>query len=171
MNELIAISEPIRSSWSVWIISVILFWIVVSFFQNFFFSARRLRKELSASIAALIRIKAESKGPVTDLDGIAKNAMNFESVAHQWTEYSKTLHPQKEMDEQGQMRVRRWRATTLAESFFTDQALVDTRLKVDCKRSTNPASCSSRAIVMDAMVARPLFHAAGSTMRQGSSAS
>ena len=129
MNELI--SESIRSDWNVWIIFVILFWIVLSFFWNFVGPGLRLRRELRTSIAELGRIKAESKGPVTDLDDLAKKATVSASVAHQWTEYAKTLHPQKEVDEQGQMRVRRWRATTLAESFFTEQALVDTRLKVD----------------------------------------
>ena len=129
MNELI--SESIQSDWNVWIIFVILFWIVLSFFWNFVFPGLRLRRELRTSIAELGRIKAESKGPVTDLDDLAKKATVSASIAHQWTEYAKTLHPQKEVDDQGQMRVRRWRATTLAESFFTDQALVDTRLKVD----------------------------------------
>ena len=39
------------------------------------------------------------------------------------------------------------------------------------KRSTNPAPCDSRAIVMDGTAERPLFHATGSTIRQGSNAS
>ena len=129
MSDLIV--ESIRSDWNIWIISLILLWIVLGFFWSFFLPALRLRRELTASIAAFDNIKSESKGPVTDLDEITRRATSTEGLSHLWGEYAKTLHPQKFPDDRGQMKVRSWRATTLAESFFTEQALVDTRLKVD----------------------------------------
>ncbi len=53
------------------------------------------------------------------------------TLLHLWAEYTKTLHAQRADDELGQSRIVRWRATTLAESFLTEQAVVDTRLKIE----------------------------------------
>jgi hypothetical protein len=57
--------------------------------------------------------------------------MTTDRLGHLWGEYIKTLHPQREPDPLGQSRVIRWRATALADSFFTEQALVDSPLRAD----------------------------------------
>ena len=49
-------------------------------------------------------------------------------LARIWAEYAETLHPQAGT---GDERTTRWRATTLAETFFTEQALVDSPLKTE----------------------------------------
>ena len=48
-----------------------------------------------------------------------------------WREFCKTLHPQRELDEEGRYETRRWRATALAEVFFTEEALVDVPLHTE----------------------------------------
>ena len=57
--------------------------------------------------------------------------MTSDRLAHLWGEYTKTLHPQKERDNFGQAQVVRWRATCLAGTFFTQEAVVDTPLRVE----------------------------------------
>lgn len=48
-----------------------------------------------------------------------------------WDEYSKTLHPQTIQGANGINTISCWRATALAENFFTEQVLVDSRLKTE----------------------------------------
>jgi hypothetical protein len=48
-----------------------------------------------------------------------------------WGEYAKTLHPQREDGDNGQSQIVRWRATALADTFFSEQAVVDARLKTE----------------------------------------
>jgi hypothetical protein len=68
---------------------------------------------------------------VVELEQIASEAMTDPRLAQLWSEYTKTLHPQLRVDEVGQNRIVRWRATALAESFFTEQAIVDNPLKTE----------------------------------------
>jgi hypothetical protein len=48
-----------------------------------------------------------------------------------WSEYAKTLHSQSMDGDHGQRQIVRWRATALAENFFSEQAVVDTRLRTE----------------------------------------
>jgi hypothetical protein len=48
-----------------------------------------------------------------------------------WDEFSDTLHGQKKADSQGVMQVNRYRATALANSFFTEQIVISTPLKAE----------------------------------------
>lgn len=67
MNGLIDLFESTVSSWRVWVVWIALAFIlgiVLGLVRNVVFPARRLHKELSASIAVLVRIKAESKRPL-----------------------------------------------------------------------------------------------------------
>jgi hypothetical protein len=48
-----------------------------------------------------------------------------------WQQYAKTLHPRRAVDNNGQQRIVSWRATALAETFFTEQALVDSPLRTE----------------------------------------
>lgn len=117
--------------WHVLIISTLLFAISVGFFVKFVIPAYGLRKELDLTLEALRKISTRSGSAVVDLDEVARDAMAPERLAHLWREYTETLHPQKEKDSLGQIKIVRWRASALAESFFTEQVLVDTPLKTE----------------------------------------
>ena len=98
---------------------------------RFLFRGIALRRRLEQGINALEEIGSQAPAGVTDLDQVASKAMTTNTLDHLWREYVKTLHPQREPDELGRNRVVRWRATALAESFFTDQALVDSPLRTE----------------------------------------
>jgi ABC-type transporter Mla subunit MlaD len=76
----------------------------------------------------LERTRRAAGGEAIDPDVIANAVMSQKRLAHLWSEFRQTLHPQKEVDDIGQERVVRWRATALAEVFFTDQAIVEAPL-------------------------------------------
>lgn len=67
--------------------------------------------------------------PVTDLDAI-RSAFTLPSLRRLWAEYAKTLHPERR-DIEGQLRLVRYRATAMAETFFSEHVLVDTPLKTE----------------------------------------
>ncbi len=123
--------DAFSAYWHVLIVSTFLLVIVISFVVKFVIPGCRLRKELSATLEALRKINARSSRSVVELDEVAREAMAPERLAHLWREYTETLHPQKEKDAIGQITIVRWRATALAESFFTAQVLVDTPLKTE----------------------------------------
>ena len=129
MNE--TVLEVFKDYWHILIIGSLLFSISVGFIIKFILPACRLRKDLENTLAALRQINARSGGAVVELDEVAKEAMATEGLTHLWQEYTETLHPQKAIDALGQIKIVRWRATALAESFFTEQALVDTPLKTE----------------------------------------
>ncbi len=54
-----------------------------------------------------------------------------DTLRSSWQEYRETLHGQHAHETSGQSGAVRWRSTTLAETFFTEQALVDTPLKTE----------------------------------------
>ncbi|KAB2967616.1 anti-phage ZorAB system protein ZorA [Zoogloea sp.] len=123
-------NEIISNYWHVGIVGMLLVAISIGFFARFVFPARRLGRELRASISAIVAIRDRTQGHIIELGEIASEAMSEPRLAHLWSEYAETLHPQRE-DDGVQMRVAKWRATALADSFFTEQALVDTPLKAD----------------------------------------
>lgn len=130
MNDKFII-EIFNAYWPVLIIGALLFVIAIRFLAKFVIPACLLSKELGSALEALKKINARSGGVVVELDEIAREAMAPERLAHLWREYTETLHPQKEKDALGQVKIVRWRATALAESFFTEQVLVDTPLKTE----------------------------------------
>ncbi len=101
------------------------------FLWRFVLPARRLSNELGRSIVSLEEVRKRASGDVVELDEIATEAMAGPALAHLWSEYTKTLHPQREDDRSGQNRIVRWRATAMAEMFFTEQAVVDTPLQTE----------------------------------------
>lgn len=121
----------IQHYWHVVLIGTILFVIATSFVAKFVVPACRIGKELAMAIVNLKAIKAENAGHLTDLDRIGREVMHNGKLAHCWSEFAETLHGQKGIDHLGQERVVRYRATALAESFFTDQVLVETPLKTE----------------------------------------
>ncbi|MBU4043245.1 MAG: anti-phage defense ZorAB system ZorA [Proteobacteria bacterium] len=113
------------------VISFIALFILMFFFQ-FVIPAIFLGRKLGSAIKHLNKIQAATNGSdLVDLEPIVTQAMTTKSLKHLWSEYTETLHPQKSIDESGQERVICWRATTMAEAFFTEQVLVDTPLKTE----------------------------------------
>ena len=117
--------------WLAIIIGLILLYLAADFLWKFVRGAIALGRDLDRAINAVAEIQTSQKGGVTDLQKIANEVMTTDRLGHLWGEYIKTLHPQREPDPLGQSRVIRWRATALADSFFTEQALVDSPLRAD----------------------------------------
>lgn len=110
-------------------VGVVLVIATIVFFWQFFFPSRRLHNELDVAIRKVGEIKQLLvEGPIVDLDEI-RAVMVTDELKHLWLEYAETLHPQKKQDESGQLMIIRYRATAIAEVFFSEQALVETPLK------------------------------------------
>ncbi len=130
MNELfgVVISLP----WPNWIVIPCIIVAPIFFIFQFLRPALHVNKQLGNAIQQLRQIISASKNSViTDLDLIGDQAMHSGNLPHLWSEYIETLHPQKTIDISGQEQVERWRATTMAETFFTIQVLVETPIKAD----------------------------------------
>lgn len=112
------------------LISAVLGLIALGFIVNFVLPGLRLGRQHQAAITALRNLKPDIGTRVTDLERIAA-AMGNDRLLHCWKEFTETLHPQTRINEFGREEVVRWRATAMAESFFTEQALVDTPLKAE----------------------------------------
>lgn len=112
-----------------WLISLVLLVASIYFVRQFCLPSRRLNNELSIVIKKLGKIKNElMSAPITDLDEITV-VMITNELKHLWSEFTETLHPQKKQDNSGQLKVVCYRATAMAEIFFSEQALVETQLK------------------------------------------
>lgn len=112
----------------------ILFLVVIlsfGFLINFILPALSLKKNLEESIKKLRFIKHESNGHPVDLHEIGKEAMKTPDLAHSWIEYTKTLHPQKEISAEGQSKISCWRATAMAEAFFVESMIVSRPLQAN----------------------------------------
>lgn len=57
--------------------------------------------------------------------------MVSDALRHCWDEFRDTLHGQKQVTTTGTLEVNRWRATAMANGFFTEQALVDSPLRIE----------------------------------------
>ena len=125
------IVENFPEFWHVWLVGSLLVLIAVGFVANFVIPAWRLKGELARALKALSSIKDRGDGNLVELKEIADGPMGTPELAHSWSEYAETLHPQYEVDASGQNRIVRWRATSLAETFFSGQSIVDTPLKAD----------------------------------------
>jgi len=118
--------------WHVILIVTILVIVAITFIRKFIFPGRQLGHQLDEAILRLEAIRDENGGHhFTDVERVASEAMVNERLAHCWSEFKETLHPQKTVNDLGQEEVARWRATALAETFFTDQSLVETPLKTE----------------------------------------
>ncbi len=123
--------DSISSLWHLWVVGALLVIIAFGFLFNFVVPAVRLKGHLAVAIDGLKAIKERSGGVVLDLTEITEGPMHTPELAHSWSEYTETLHPQREVDESGQERVVRWRSTALSEMFFSEHALVVTPLKTE----------------------------------------
>lgn len=121
-----------KEYWHIGIVAILLVVIGLNFFVNFVGHSRKLKKELRSSLDALRAIRSEANGgDIVELSEIESRVMAAPTLKHLWREYCKTLHSQTEDDELGQRRIVRWRATALAETFFTEQAIVESRLNTE----------------------------------------
>ena len=114
--------------WQLLIIGGLLLGISIDFLWRFAIRARGLSKEMETSLAELKSARKRRTGNVLDLDEVASKAMRKPYLLQLWNEYIKTLHPQRRDDEFGQSRIVEWRATATAGTYFTQQAIVDSRL-------------------------------------------
>lgn len=89
----------------------------------------RVGRELREARQRLEKIK--SAGRVLNLDQVRSEVMVSEALQHCWDEYRDTLHGQKQANSMGVMEVRRWRATSMASAFFTDQGLIEAPLRTE----------------------------------------
>jgi hypothetical protein len=106
--------------------------LAIDFLFRFCIPAIRLYRTLKR-IARFLRARgirsAQQNG--NDLPSMVGAAAAEPAFAGPWREYSKTLHAQRGEDENGQYIIFRWRATALAETFFTEQALVNSPLRTE----------------------------------------
>lgn len=115
--------DNVSTYWYAVLIAALLAAITLGFLVRFVLPALRLGGHFAAAVAALEKIRRERGGDLRER--VAQEALARPVFAHVWEEYAQTLHPQAA---DGGTR---WRATALAEVFFTDQALVDTPLKTE----------------------------------------
>lgn len=103
--------------------------ITLGFLLRFVLPALLLLKDLKRAVAALEQLirTEERPGP----DAIAAQVMTSPRLTRLWREYAQTLHGITATDARQQTRVTAWRATTMAEQFFTEAALVETPLKTE----------------------------------------
>lgn len=125
MNQL---AEFLNEYWHLCIIGALLAYSVLGFVRWFLLPARKLKLELDLVLKELTSVQRNAKGRVVDLEEIRTKVMTSPTLAHLWKEYTETLHPQKEVDEFGAEHIVRWRATTLAHTFFNEHAIITSRL-------------------------------------------
>ncbi len=124
-------TEIFTTYWQACVIGTLLLGFTLDFLTRFLLRGLRIKRRLNRSIAEIDEIRNITRGDATDLDAIADRVMTTNILGDLWHEYAKTLHPQRETNEMGRSWAVRWRATALAEVFFTNQALVDSPLRTD----------------------------------------
>lgn len=107
----------------------VLVYFAYTFGRDFYKPGKKVSADLALALDKLREIK--DKGDYTDLEGIRENAMVSATLKSCWDEFSDTLHGQKKADSQGIMQINRYRATALANSFFTEQIVISTPLKAE----------------------------------------
>lgn len=122
-------TSALASSALHWIVGAFLLVAIVFFIVQFLRPGWRVGKELRDARQRLEKLKAS--GPVLNLDLVRDEAMVSEALRHCWDEYRDTLHGQKQANTLGVMEVSRWRATSMANGFFTDQGLIEAPLRTE----------------------------------------
>ena len=129
-------SQFLTDYWHLFIVGSLLLGLLATFIWRFWIPALSLAKELSQAAEALMAIQSRHKAhliqPDAMLEQIRSEAMSGPILKDLWGEYEKTLHKtRREGDGVGETRIVGLRATALAETFFTEQAVVDTPLKTE----------------------------------------
>jgi hypothetical protein len=76
-------------------------------------------------------MKVKSGGVVVDLKDIESKVAGDPQLSSLWAEYSEALDKRNELPDPANGKARRWRASALAETFFSEYALVDSPLRSD----------------------------------------
>ncbi len=76
-------------------------------------------------------MKAKSGGTVVDMRNIEQHVANDPHLSDLWAQYSQALDTLGQDPQPLPSRARRWRASALAETFFSEHALVDSPLRSD----------------------------------------
>jgi methyl-accepting chemotaxis protein len=122
----------LRDYWPTALVALFLVSLALDFVVRFLFRAGSRLRSLKRIVVALRKQDTVfSKQKTRDLNSVLGEADEEPIFPELWGEYSKTLHAQRGVDEYGQQRILRWRATALAESFFTEQALVNSPLRTE----------------------------------------
>ena len=116
-------------SWGGWAIAALLTLLSAGFLLRFVIPALRLGRELAQANERLATLAEAPEPAAVDPKAIGETVMSGPLLRHLWREYAQTLHPMA--IPRGTETPPRWRATTMAEQFFTEQALVDTPLKTE----------------------------------------
>jgi hypothetical protein len=130
-ERMVEVSNSLFEYWYATGVGALLILFFLGFLFQFMLPARRLKKELNVGITKLKEIRSRLNGNVIELEEIEAKAMTGKSLSRLWSEYAKTLHPQREDGDNGQSQIVRWRATVFSDSFFSEQAVVDNRLKTE----------------------------------------
>jgi hypothetical protein len=110
----------LQAHWHVYAIAGVLIALLVYFYARFCVPALRLTRTLN-SIRQKIASDPESHGR-----DLSKYFDGDDNLRHIWAEFSETLHPIREIDAAtGIEEIVALRATVPAETFFTDEAIVD----------------------------------------------
>ncbi|MFN3630161.1 MAG: anti-phage ZorAB system protein ZorA, partial [Casimicrobiaceae bacterium] len=123
--------DSLIAFWRFWPVGLLIAILLTGFLLQFFLPALLLGHRLKQAIRKLSDLKQRTGRNPVDLSELTGGLKATAPLAHAWTEYAKTLHPQKEIGADGQSRIVRWRATALAETFFTEHAIVHIPLKAD----------------------------------------
>jgi hypothetical protein len=122
----------LRNNWPTALVALFMVSLALDFVLRFLFRAASRLRSLKRIVSVLRQQDTVlNKQKVRDLNAVLGEADEEPIFPELWSEYSKTLHPQRGVDEYGQQRILRWRATALAESFFTEQALVNSPLRTE----------------------------------------
>lgn len=122
-------TSALMSSALHWGVGALLLIAVLFFVIQFLVPGWRVGRKLRTARLRLEKLKAA--GPVLDLDRVREEVMQSEALRHCWDEYRDTLHGQKQANAMGELRVSRWRATSMANMFLTDQALIEAPLRTE----------------------------------------
>lgn len=112
-----------------WVIGILLVSAFLAFILQFMWPGFRVGRDFAQANERLKKL--ENAGLVLDLDHVATKVMGSDALRHAWKEYRDTLHGQKQTDNMGILNVSRWRATSMANAFFTDQALIEAPLRTE----------------------------------------
>lgn len=120
--------------WPFYGVAAVLGLLSLGFVIRFVVPAWKLGRLLHGVTARLAQPQAGEEGQVAprpDPRVLTREVFQDGKLSHLWREYAQTLHPTEVAAKDGQPGGLRWRATALAETFFTEQALVDTPLRVE----------------------------------------
>ena len=112
-----------------WVVGFLLLAAVILFIRQYVIPGRRVAKMLRSVRESLENLQRNDQ--MLDLDKLRNEVMVDDALRHCWDEYRDTLHGQKQVNASGILEVSRWRATSLANSFFTEQTLIDSQMKVE----------------------------------------